>query len=153
VAELRRLVDDSTICDDDFVLRLVRPDTIDHGPPARARSNAFQQQSPESAAQHGLAGSCLSVALESVWRERSGRIEDLYAQFDAAYGIVRIPVRELRGLRRISGENQPQGVMRDRTDDQPWHAVVWDVSGKQPRGTMRAFTELANDWLYLPPTS
>jgi hypothetical protein len=154
VTDLRHLVDDPSISNDDVVLRLVRPDTIDHGPPPRARSNAFQQQSAEHAARHGLAASCLSVALESEWRETSSKVEDLLVQFNVSYGIVRIPVGKLRALKKLTGEVQPQGVMRAPTADQPWHAVVWDLSGKQTKGTMRALAELADNWLYLPdPTS
>jgi hypothetical protein len=152
VPELRQLVDDSSVSDDDFVLRLIRPDTIDFDPPPRARSNAFQQHSEATAAEHGLAASCLSVSLESKWREAGGRVEDLLAQFSSSYGIVRLSVRKVRKLKLLSGEDQPQGVMRDPTSDQPWHAVVWDLSGKQSRGTMRALANLADDWLYLPPT-
>ena len=79
--------------------------------------------------------------------------EDLLAQFNASYGIIRLPIGHVRQLKRLSGEDQPQGVMRDPTTDQPWHVVMWDLSGKQTRATMRALAELAREWLYLPPNA
>lgn len=147
---LRPLVDDPQISDDDVVFRLVRPDTIDFGPPPLARSHAFQQRSPESAAEYGLGGACFSVALRSVWESEGGSVADLLAKFDESWGIVALPVGGVRNLCRVTGAAQPQGVMLDPTDE-PWHAVVWDLSGtKRSKPAEKALTQLVIEWVHLP---
>lgn len=134
-----------------MVLRIVRPDTIDWvSPEPRARSNAFQQQTAETAAQFGLGGPCLSVALRSVWIEQSGKVEDLLAKFDVRFGVVAIPVAAVRNLVRLSGQAQPQGIMRDPTDE-PWHAVIWDLSlSPRVKAAEKALSEAVTDWVHTP---
>lgn len=153
---LRALENDLSISDDDKVLRIVRPDTIDWELPVpRARSNAFQQQTEDAAARFGLSGPCLSVTLRSVWIEQSGKVEDLLVKFDVTFGVVAIPVAAVRNLVRLSGQAQPQGIMRDQTDD-PWHAVIWDLSlSPRVKAAEKALSEAVTEWVHTParPTS
>lgn len=150
---LRPLVDDLEISNDDVLFRVVRPDVIDFGPPPVARSNAFQQYSTQRAAEFGIAGPCFSVALRSIWLEERASVDDLLAKFDRTYGIVAMSVGGVRGLARTTGQPQPQGVMGDPTDE-PWHAVVWDLSGAgRSKPAEKALSLLATDWLHLPDRS
>lgn len=153
MADLRALVDDPTgVSNDDIVLRLVPGGTIDDGPPPFPRSNAFEDRSAESAATFKLGGACMSVALKSVWLEKSGKISDLLEGFDDGYGIVELSVKGLRDLQRATGVEQPQGLMLDPVDGKPWHAVVWDMSGtRRPTAGKKAIASMCGGWLHLPP--
>jgi hypothetical protein len=152
VDDLRPLIDDPVgVADDDTVFRMVRPGVINPGPPVVAQSNAFEDQTLETAQEAGLAAPCTSLALKSIWEAQSGLIADLLAGFPG-YGIAQFSVGALRGLTKATGEEQPQGLMLDPLDDAPWHIVMWDISttpAPRPKGARRALVEVA-EWFHLP---
>lgn len=134
---LRRLEDDGvSVPDDELLLRIVPRrwlDTTSGG----AQSIAYQDQVLETAHAFGLAAPCMSVARELVWRDSSGRMDDLLVGFDADACVAMFTAKQMRELRSAAGNKQPQGVMAYPMPDAPWHAVVWDLS-MSPSGSFRA---------------
>lgn len=150
--ELRPLVDDSTISDDDYLIRVIQPGYAIFGATAPGiQSNGFQDQDIVAAQAHGLAGACASVTVQSIWQEHCNEQAELLRNFDPRCGLARIPVGSVRHLTNPTRTIEiPHGVMLDPRPGAPWHAVIWDLSGTaRTKAGKRALVALA-EWIRLP---
>jgi hypothetical protein len=147
--------DEDVIPGDDIIYRAIPPGFVnlnevgDDGLPILP-SQGFQDQPADVAQeQWGLPGACCSVATERLLRAADA---DLVAVIDSFpdYYIAASEASAVRALARPDGTLIPQGIMHDPREGRPWHAVVWDKSGK-PRGKpgRRAFAA-ASRWVFVP---
>lgn len=149
--DLRSLVDDPTILDDEIIFRIIPPRVVKSWDPPIMSSNAFGDQTIEIANGYGLADRCASVALESVWSESSGKIEELLRNHDSKSGVAQMTAGDLRDLHTGNGETpRPQGIMRDPQPDAPWHAVVFDLTSiPRSSGAKNSMRAIAT-WFHEP---
>lgn len=91
---------------------------------ARFTSNCFRDYPTDKAKALGYPRACMSVCYAGlVSAERALRDYD-------GYGLARIKAGDLRDLKRLDGTPCPQGIRLAATDDEPWHAVVFDLTNE-----------------------
>lgn len=149
----RPLTDEpGSVGDGERLLRIVPRKWVDPTS-GGAQSIAFQDQTLEIALRFGLAAPCMSVAIESDWLVRSGRVEDLLVGWDQESYIAVFTAGQMRALRTAAGHEQPQGVMHHAVPGAPWHAVVWDLAvSPRNKSGRRAIAGVAQ-WFRRPDES
>lgn len=80
----------------------------------------------------------VSLILESL-----GHSPDRMLEGYPEYGLLRVMAADLRSLKRGDGTPCPQGIMMSPTPDEPWHAVVFDLSGKRTSAGNAAIAKVA----------
>lgn len=137
MAPLLQLEDDVLgISDDEILLRRVPFTTLGGNNPslagtvAKLSPNAFRDRSTADAASYGFAGPCMSIAFLSILTREHKTPADYIASFPD-YGLASVTVGALRKLLKADGTPCPQGVMRAPKPDEPWHGVVFDLSGAE----------------------
>jgi hypothetical protein len=125
--------------------KLVNWRVISEGESPPVPSQGFQDYSDDKAREEfGLPGACMSVAVEDLVTEEGREPADLIVEFPG-YGLAAVTAGELRALKGPAPAEWAQGVMWDRTDNEPWHAVVYCQNGvKKTKGIERAIAQLAN---------
>lgn len=110
----------------------------------KINANCFSDYTEEDARAMGLPGPCMSVgALHMLVGEGEAAPRMLRGHDD--YGLVRVEAGKLRSLQKGDGTPCPQGIMWSPTDDEPWHCVVFDLSGKRSGAGQKAIMRLA-EW-------
>lgn len=142
-----KLLDDPVGVPDDTVLyrrtdwgkiggRPTEPDTEN----LSITKNFFTDAPQSLADQYGLERACMSVGVSSVLGSQPER---MLANWPNC-GLVSVTAGELRRLRKSDGTAVPQGVMLFPTEAEPWHAVVFTLTGLKRDGqTLKAIAALA----------
>ena len=101
----------------------------------------FFTDAPQSLAdRYELERVCMSVGVSSVLGAEPERMLAKWPGF----GLVSMTAGELRGLKKGDGTPVPQGVMLFPTEDEPWHAVVFTLTGvKRDPSTCKAIAAIA----------
>jgi hypothetical protein len=108
--------------------------------------NCFTDYDPVKARAMGYPGACMSVHIFAALGP-----EGLAGQIQRYpdYGFARLIARDLRELRRVDGTPCPQGIMARPTEDDPSHAVVFDLErmgeSKRAAGVAKRIAAIA-DW-------
>lgn len=116
------------------------------GEVARLSGNAFSDYSADLAREHGYPGPCMSVAVGSILKSEGVAPEDLLKGFPD-FGLAMFRVDDARGLQRKNGDPCPQGVMLAPEENEPWHAVVFDVSGVQRKSPVKDMLASKAEWV------
>jgi hypothetical protein len=106
------------------------------GDVARLNGNCFTDWPEEEAAKAGFAGPCMSVGVSTVL-ESLGYEPDRLLDGYPGCGLACVVAGVLRNLTRADGSPCPQGVMLAPTEREPWHGVVFDLSGGRRSGAAR----------------
>jgi hypothetical protein len=102
--------------------------------------NFFTDAPPSEAARYGLARVCMSVGVSTVVGDHPEQMLEAYPTM----GLVSIRAGALRSLRKGDGTPCPQGIMLYPTEEEPWHAVVFDLTeDKRSGGAAKAIARLA----------
>lgn len=147
--------DEDVIPDDDIIYRAIPARWINtagvpEGSLPEISSQGFQDQPEEVARQEfGLPGACCSVASEGLLRAQSLDLTALL-EFFPGYYIAASTAGQVRSLSGANGTPIPQGIMHDPREGRPWHAVVWDKSGKARGKPGRRAFAAACWWVYIP---
>lgn len=150
VSELARpLVDDQhQIPDEALLYRRIDWDMVGGrlkcpvGETPMLSGNCFSDRNAEWALKRGLAGACMSVGVGTVLRAK-GHLPSVVLGGKLKYGLAVIRAGDLRNLKRKSGALCPQGVMLYPTEDEPWHGVVFDMSGRRSDAARSAIASAA----------
>lgn len=113
--------------------------------------NFFTDAPLEEAFRFGFNRPCMSVGTSLVLGDEPERMLETFPQM----GLVVLSAGALRALEKGDGPC-PQGIMLAPTDDEPWHAVVFDInSPKRSGGGQKAIAKLARVIvpLHFPRTS
>jgi hypothetical protein len=143
------LVDDKDIPNDAVVLRRVNwnqgggIDKYSPGQTFNITANCFRDQTMEGAVRAGLARPCMSVGVDYILHQHGLAVARMVEDFEG-FGLVSFDVGSLRNLTTLSGVRVPQGVMLCPTETEPWHAVVFDLTGsKRGNPACQAIANLA----------
>lgn len=73
---------------------------------------------------------------------------DLLAEWGENYGIAKFTAGQVRQLVRADPGSTPcpQGVMASPTDAEPWHGVVFDLSGAERRSPVCKRIAVCAEW-------
>ena len=141
------LVDDPQAVPDNVVLyRRTTWDKIGGRPTSegiessKISANFFTDAPASEAARYGLARLCMSVGVSTVLGNRPERMLEGYP----GMGLVSAKAGALRSLTKGDGTPCPQGIMLYPTEEEPWHAVVFDLTeDKRSAGAAKAIARLA----------
>jgi len=146
------LIDEPRFNEDSILYRRVGWDAIggrDRVPPGEIASfngNSFSDYPETKAREMGYPGPCMSVASAEVLTVNGSGPERLVDGFNG-YGLVSLRVGDLRNLTRVNGQPCPQGVMLVPEDGQPWHAVVFCLSGHQRTKPIKEAIRAIAEWV------
>ena len=144
------LIDDPNLLPEATVYRRVGwnhvggVDRFEPGEKPSLSSNMFKDYPAARAEEYGFAGPCMSVGLGYLIEEHGKTpAEAMLGNPHQGYGLVACTVGDLRALQRLNGDACPQGIMPAPTDHEPWHAVVFDVTGKRAESVSAAIAKIA----------
>ncbi|MDX8036574.1 hypothetical protein SK803_40815 [Lentzea sp. BCCO 10_0856] len=113
------------------------------GEEAEINGNCFSDYPEAKAIELGYPGACMSVGLGLVLLQKDKKPVDLLDGFDG-YGLIRVKAGDLRNLRKLDGSPCPQGIKFSPTGAEPWHCVVFDLSGKRTSAAKKAIAKVAS---------
>jgi hypothetical protein len=146
------LLDDPAIPDDTFVYRRVGWDHVGGqarfaiGQTASLSANAFRDYPMSKAEELGFAGPCMSVGLGHVIAEAGVSPAEAMLSGYTGYGLSACLVGTLRSLTRLDGTGCVQGLLCAPTESEPWHGVVFDVTGVRKEAVSKAIVR-ASTWV------
>ncbi len=139
--------DDLTIPDSEILYRLVTPKWVlwEGERAVRPKSNAFQDQHESKTIASGYPAQSLSVFLSSVMEQNGITVDDVLQQpeWEGKYGMVSIAAEIARA--------QNQGIVRDPTESNPAHALVFTKSGMHRSVAVRKRLARAAQLVVVPP--
>jgi hypothetical protein len=103
------------------------------GAEARLNGNCFRDYKEEKARALGYPGACMSVGAHTVFQQLGIDPKVMISGPYEGYGLAAVTAQDLRNLVRSNGMACPQGVMLRPTEEEPWHAVVFDLGGGERR--------------------
>jgi hypothetical protein len=146
----REFADDLSIPHDAILLRRIHPvlarkARVDERGLPILTTEMFQDASAQEAERRGLPGPCMSVGLDSSATTAEQMISGEYE----GYGIAELPVSAVRNLGTPPGK-WSQGIMRDPTEAEPWHCVVFSKTTAKKTGGMQKALRDAARWRTYP---
>jgi hypothetical protein len=140
--------------DGEVLLRRVAFDSIGgnrpamNGQVAELSENAFRDYSSEKAAEMGFDGPCMSIGILSVLISEGRTAADWRDDWGKSYGIARFTAGQVRQLVLVDAAKTPcpQGVMASPTDAEPWHGVVFDLSGVRRKASVCKRIKVCAEW-------
>jgi hypothetical protein len=145
------LLDDDKVADSDLVYRRASWTKIGGrsktptGQVAKISANFFSDYPEAVAKEHGYDGPCMSIGLHSVLVSCGFEPSAMLEKFPE-FGLLVASVGDLRRLKKHDGESCPQGVLASRTDEEPWHGVVFDMADRPRRDPTRKAIAKVFSW-------
>jgi hypothetical protein len=140
--------DRNAIPDDAILYRRVDWDRIGgreacpSGQEAKLNTNCFSDYPEVKAIELGYAGACMSVGADLYLIHNGKKPADMLDGYEG-YGLAKVSAGSLRGLCKADGTPCPQGIKWSPTEAEPWHCVVFDLSGKRTSAVQKAIVRVA----------
>lgn len=107
--------------------------------------NCFTDWPAAKALDEGFPGPCMSVGVSTVLDELGCTANEILAAYPEC-GLACVRAADLRGLTKADGAACPQGIMLAPTEKEPWHGVVFDMSGQRGSAAKAAIARVAS-WI------